>query len=304
MNSKRLTDAAAPSMDRRRCLIALAALMLAPRAFATSPATSPERVVALDWGLVQTLLALGLAPIASAENELYRDSVREPKLPASVQELGLRSEPNLELLQQLQPDLIMVGSDQGVLQPRLNAIAPTEIFADTAETGSPAERVARLTRDVATRIGRVVAAERYLASAWHTFDLARARCAPLRIAPLQVISVIDERRALVFGQGSLFDDVLTRLGLSNAWTTATNGWGYATIGFEQLAEQPQAQLAYFNATPGLEARLANNPLWRNLPSVRSGRAIKLPEVLFYGGMPSAVSFAQLLADRLPEISRV
>jgi iron complex transport system substrate-binding protein len=277
--------------------------MLAPRAFALTPAASLQRVVALDWGLVQTLLALGLAPIASAENELYRDSVREPQLPPSVQELGLRSEPNLELLQQLQPELIMVGSDQGVLQPRLNAIAPTEIFADTRETGTPAERVAQLTLDVATRIGRVAAAEHYLADAWQTFASARARCAPLGIAPLQVISVIDERRALVFGQGSLFDDVLRRLGLRNAWTTATNGWGYATIGFEQLAEQPDAQLAYFNATPGLEARLTNNPLWRNLPSVRAGRAIKLPEVLFYGGMPSAVSFAQLLAQKLPEVAR-
>src|SRR5476649_275427 len=49
-------------MDRRRCLLALAGLMLAPRAFALAPerATSPKRVVALDWGLVQTLLALGL----------------------------------------------------------------------------------------------------------------------------------------------------------------------------------------------------------------------------------------------------
>uniref|UniRef100_UPI00261091BB ABC transporter substrate-binding protein n=1 Tax=Pseudomonas sp. TaxID=306 RepID=UPI00261091BB len=208
----------------------------------------------------------------------------------------------VELLQQLQPDLILVGSDQSVLQPRLNAIAPTEIF-ETRDHGTPIEQVAQLTVDVATRIQRLAAGERYLANAWQTFAEAHRRCAHLNIAPLQVISVIDERRALVFGQGSLFDDVLVRLGLRNAWLTATNGWGYATIGFEQLAEQPDAQLVYFNAAPGLEPRLANNPLWRNLPSVRSGHAIKLPEVLFYGGMPSAVSFARLLAAQLPEVNR-
>lgn len=290
-------------IDRRRCLIALASLMLAPRSFAFGLPASFDRLVALDWGLVQTLLALGLSPIASAENELYRESVREPKLPATVLELGLRSEPNLELLQQLQPDLILLGSDQSVLQPRLNAIAPTEIF-ETRDHGTPIEQVAQLTLDVATRIQRLAAGEQYLTSAWQIFSDAHSRCAHLNVAPLHVISVIDERRALVFGQGSLFDDVLVRLGLHNAWLTATNGWGYATIGFEQLAEQPDAQLVYFNAAPGLEPRLANNPLWRNLPSVLSGHAIKLPEVLFYGGMPSAVSFAQLLAEHLPEVSRV
>ena len=302
MNRHRPTDRPALCIDRCRCLIALAGLLLAPRSFAFAAPAALERVVALDWGLVQTLLALGLAPIATAENDLYRESVREPQLPSSVLELGLRSEPNLELLQQLQPELIMVGSDQGVLQPRLNTIAPTEIF-ETRDSGTPSEQVAQLTREVAARIDRVAIGERYLTDAWQTFASARARCAHLVIAPLQVISVIDERRALVFGQGSLFDDVLLRLGLRNAWTSATNGWGYATIGFEQLAEQPDAQLVYFNATPGLEARLASNPLWRNLPSVRSRRAIKLPEVLFYGGMPSAVSFAQLLAERLPEVNR-
>lgn len=302
MSQRHSSNGPAVCVDRRRCLIALAGLMLAPRAFAIAAPTTPSRVVALDWGLIQTLLALELAPIATAENVLYRDSVREPPLPASVLELGLRSEPNLELLQQLQPDLIMIGSDQGMLQSRLNSIAPTELF-ETRERGTPVEQVAQLTRDVAARTGRTAMGERYLAGGWQTLASARTRCAHLEVAPLQVISVIDERRALIFGQGSLFNDVLVRLGLRNAWTASTNGWGYATIGFEQLAEQPDAQLVYFNATPGLEARLARNPLWRNLPSVRSGRAIKLPEVLFYGGMPSAISFAQLLSDRLTEASR-
>ncbi len=302
MNRHPPSDRPAPCVDRRRCLIALAAFMLAPRSFAFAAPAALERVVALDWGLVQTLLALDLTPIASAENDLYRESVREPQLPSSVLELGLRSEPNLELLQQLQPELIMVGSDQSVLLPRLNTIAPAELF-ETRDSGRPCEQVAQLTRDVAARIDRIAIGERYLTDAWQTLARARARCAHWVIAPLHVISVIDERRAMVFGQGSLFDDVLMRLGLRNAWTYATNGWGYATIGLEQLAERPDAQLVYFNANSGLEARLASNPLWRNLPSVRSGRAIKLPEVLFYGGMPSAVSFAQLLSEGLQEANR-
>ncbi|WPP02046.1 ABC transporter substrate-binding protein [Pseudomonas sp. HR96] len=282
---------------RRRCLIGLAALLLLPRAQASAAQAPLSQVAALDWGLVQTLLALGLTPAATAENALYRSSVREPQLPASVLELGLRSEPNLELLQELQPELILLGSDQAVLQDRLASIAASEVF-ETDDQGSPCEQVARLTLAVAHRIGRSEAAQRYLAHAWASLAEARQRCLALAPAALQVISVIDERRAMVFGRNSLFDDVLQRLGQRNAWVGQTNGWGFATIGFEQLAEQPEARLVYFNATPGLEQRLADNPLWRNLPSVRRQQAIKLPEVLFYGAMPSAVSFAELLSSHL------
>lgn len=305
MSAPRLAPlpASAPAfcIDRRRCLIGLAGLLLLPTALAApASATAPlNRVVALDWGLVQTLLALGLTPAASAENQLYRSSVREPSLPASVLELGLRSEPNLELLQELQPQLILLGGDQAVLQSRLASLATSEVF-ETVDQGSPCEQVAQLTREVARRIGRADAAEAYLQQAWATLASARERCAGVGSAPLQVISVINERRAMVFGRNSLFDDVLVRLGHRNAWLGTTNGWGFATVGFEQLAEQADARLVYFNATPGLEQRLAANPLWRNLPSVRRGQALKLPEVLFYGAMPSAVSFAEELSTRLLE----
>ncbi|GAC1039368.1 ABC transporter substrate-binding protein [Pseudomonas sp. No.117] len=281
-------------LSRRECLLGLACAWALPALAASAPL---QRLVALDWGLVQTLLALGMVPVASAENGLYRSSVREPALPPQVLELGLRSEPNLELLAQLRPQLILLGGDQRPLQARLAGLAPCEVY-ETSDQGSPCEQAAALTLAIGQRLGCDARAEAYVARAWATLAQARTRLAEQDRETLQVISVIDERRAMVFGHGSLFDDVLTRLGQHNAWSGATNGWGYATVGFEQLASAPQARLVYFNATPGLEQRLAGNALWRNLPSVRQGRAILLPEVLFYGTLPSAVTFAELLSRRL------
>lgn len=106
---------------RRRLLTAMA---LSPLLFSLpsqAAATPPDlaRIVALEWLPVELLLALGITPLAVADIHNYNLWVEEPKMPASVIDVGQRTEPNLELLQQL----------------RLAVAAVAGIRADAAKAG-------------------------------------------------------------------------------------------------------------------------------------------------------------------------
>ena len=100
-----------------------------------------------------------------------------------------------------------------------------------------------------------------------------------------------------FGFDSLFGSTLERLGLQNAWSGGTRFSFLAPVPIEELAGLPDARLVIIGADPP-EARrsLSRSILWRALPPVAKGRLYQLPEVNAFGGVPSALRFAQLLAE--------
>src|SRR5690554_7674114 len=55
------------------------------------------RVATVDWTLVETLMSLGVVPVAAAQIKDYQAWVAEPALPESVVDIGLRGQPNREL---------------------------------------------------------------------------------------------------------------------------------------------------------------------------------------------------------------
>ena len=95
-------------ISRRRLLTAMA---LSPLLWnmrnAHAAAIDPTRIVALEWLPVELLLALGVAPYGVADVQSYNLWVNEPALPASVIDVGLRTEPNLELLTQMKPSWLV-----------------------------------------------------------------------------------------------------------------------------------------------------------------------------------------------------
>ncbi|HCT5143128.1 TPA: Fe(3+)-hydroxamate ABC transporter substrate-binding protein FhuD, partial [Klebsiella pneumoniae] len=86
-------------ITRRRLLIAMAlSPLLWQMRGAQAADVDPQRVVALEWLPAELLLALGVTPYGVADIPNYRLWVNEPALPDSVIDVGLRTEPNLELL--------------------------------------------------------------------------------------------------------------------------------------------------------------------------------------------------------------
>lgn len=101
-------------LTRRRLLTAMAlSPLLWQMNTAQAAAIDPRRIVALEWLPVELLLALGITPYGVADVPNYKLWVSEPPLPDSVIDVGLRTEPNLELLTEMKPSFMVWSAGYG-----------------------------------------------------------------------------------------------------------------------------------------------------------------------------------------------
>lgn len=279
---------------RRRTLLAAVPALAAIPARAGAP-----RVVALDFGLAETLLALGVVPVGLPGPADYRRWVVDPALPDGVADVGQRTQPNLELLAALAPDAILAVPEQDAILPQLHRIAPVLRVPLHTPQQRPWDRSVEAARAIGTRLGRADAAEQLIAAVERRHAAARAALAGRAVRPLLLASFLDPRHLRVYGAGSILQAGLDRLGLSNAWTGRTSVWGSATVGLEALAPLEDAVLfAIDPQPPDLAAVLDASPLWRALPFVQARRVFTLPPVLMFGTLPAADRLAALLPPRL------
>lgn len=87
-------------------------------------AQTAPRIAAIDWAMLETVVALGVTPVAATELIQFRKDAVEPPVPAEVTDLGLRGAPNFELLHLSRPDLILISPFYTRYTGRLEAIAP------------------------------------------------------------------------------------------------------------------------------------------------------------------------------------
>ncbi len=287
------------AFSRRSVLLLLGSAPAAGRCALAAPPT--RRVAVLDWAIAETMIALGHDPIAVVAAMDWSRFVIEPALPPGVADIGLEQQINYELLAELRPELILTSPFSQELEPVLRRIAPTERFSVFEPTRVPLECPRALMRTLAARLGCAPQADEFLRRADALLESYRGRIASLRPRPVLVISFLDARHARVYGGNGLFQNVLDRIGVVNAWTGATNYWGFATVGIESLATAADVRLVVIDPVP-VDARptLAQSPLWLSLPFVRAGQVSVLPPVLMFGAMPAALRFARVLLAALEQ----
>ncbi|AHM75684.2 iron-hydroxamate transporter substrate-binding subunit [Yersinia hibernica] len=289
-----------PGLTRRRLLTALALsplLYSLPAGAANSLKIDSSRVVALEWLPVELLLALGVVPYGVADTHNYRLWVEEPALPASVIDIGQRTEPNLELLQQMAPSLILMSEGFGPSAEKLAPIAPSMSFAFNQQGSSPLAAGQHSLRALGQRLGLEAVAEQHVADFNHFMQTARQHFAATHKTSLLMFSLLDTRHALVIGQGSLFQDVLNELNINNAWQGETNMWGSAVVGIERLATvKPGRAMCFVHGNNEILQQVTRTPLWQSMSFVRQNQLQILPAVWFYGATLSAMRFVRLLAS--------
>lgn len=283
------------AMRRRTLLQAIALFPLAGMACRVGASSlSTPRLVVLDWGLVETLLAMGIVPAGVAEIEGYHANVVTPVIPAQVPDVGLRLAPNLEWLQQLAPDYILINSSQESQRAMLERIAPVRAFAIYSDNGTPYQHAITATRQLGELCHQQAAAAQLIAQAAHA--LQSSLPPDTTHLPLLLIRFFDARHIGVYGQHSLFQDVLNAFGLTNGWQQATDYWGISVTGLDSLAASREVRILYFTPLPANMTRgLADNALWHALPAVQAGHSAALPAFWGFGMLPSAIRFAQQLA---------
>jgi ABC-type Fe3+-hydroxamate transport system substrate-binding protein len=272
-------------------------LLLASR----ESAAARLRIAALDWVSAQNVMALGVEPLAMPEIDIYRRVVVAPDPGPATRELGLREEPNFELLASLKPDMQIYSAEMLPLLPKLQGISPTIRFdADPPEGTLDLWQAGH---DALLRLGAALgmeqAAQAYARACNDELDHGRERMRGYDGRPVYVATVLDGRRMLMFGRNSLFQSVLNRYGVVNAWDGPTSHFGHITVSVDQLLRQPEARLlAVGTDRPEHLARALKAPVIASLPFSRAGRVVIVPNVLFYGGLPPARRFARLAADAL------
>lgn len=257
------------------------------------------QLATVDWTIAETLVAID-APISGvAQQQDYYDWVGEPRIPASATDLGLRTQPNFELLAQLAPEQILISPMFAALTPRLERIAPVTTLALFSPGIDTWQEMQTLTRQLGELTDRQAQAEQ-LISETQALMVSLRETQP-DVAPLLMVQFMDARHVRVFGENSLYNAVLEQLGLANAWDQPTNAWGFSLSGIEALAHYPEATLVIIDPLPmGIEEKLEESGLWQQLPSVKSANLLRLPPVWSFGALPSAQRFARVLTAELKE----
>ena len=262
-----------------------------------------RRIAAVDWAAAESLLALGIAPLAVADTGYYNQ--RMPQLlPAATHDVGPFWEVNLELLDRLRPDLIFIGAASLFMTPRLSEIAPVEVVEDM--TGDKAYgRAAAILRQCGRAAGHPSSqVEAVLSNIEQRMQSLATRVS--RVRPVCIL-LPDQSgsRAIVYGNGSMPGAVVTRLGLQNGWQGPTNANGFIQVGFDQLMSLDDAvfmQIEIPSLAPQTNRALGNSQLWHRLPAVRQGRVVRMQQFYPFGGCISALHLAEALTRALQDPS--
>ncbi|MDH7625426.1 ABC transporter substrate-binding protein [Aeromonas salmonicida] len=265
--------------------------------------TQVLRIATVDWTIAETLLALGVTPLAVGDVSAYRAWVGEPLLPADVVDIGLRAQPNRELLAELKPDRILISPLAAPLAPTLSRIAPVQSIALYDPQTDLWQRLHEATLTIAALVNKTAEANVLLTDLNRELEQMK-QTLPAELPPLLVVQFIDESHVRVFGRHSLFEAVMQRLGLRNAWQGETNAWGFSVASIEQFMALPAARLVVVDPIPvGVSERLQEPGLWQHLPLVQQAPVLHLPAVWSFGGVLAARRFATLLSEALQKDAR-
>jgi ferric hydroxamate transport system substrate-binding protein len=271
---------------------------------------TPERVVALEWNYAEYLLALGVKPVGSAEIESMHEWVNlKNNSFEGVVDIGGRVEPNLEVVTQLEPDLIIgeVGFN-GEYYEQLNAIAPTLLFnhypnpAEENVTGL--ERMEEELVAIGEVLNRQDEAVKALERMNATIEGAKATVEGGELASnpfvlVQAWMFEGDVTMRIFTDNSQPIEIMQRMGMENAWDAEFTSDGFTDISLEQLTPVQNANFFYVSGAESediFEETFRNNPVWNNLNFVREGRVYELePDTWPFGGPISAEVIAERVA---------
>jgi ABC-type Fe3+-hydroxamate transport system substrate-binding protein len=248
---------------------------------------TPDRVVAIEWNLVEYVLALGVQPVAIADIEGYEQWVTTPvELASDVADVGLRYEPSLESIAAAEPDLILGTTDRDeAIYDQLSKIAPTLLLPPypTEEGETPVEDINETLRTIATALNREAEATRVIAHMEATLadGAAAIEAAGLADRPFILAQAFTSENVptlRLFTNESLFGFVLTKLGLENSWEGEPEPWGFNTVTVEALVDAPPETLFFYVVQDNdniFTDQLQDDPIWTSLPFVQEGHTYSL-----------------------------
>ncbi|ABN75088.1 ABC-type Fe3+-hydroxamate transport system, periplasmic component; FhuD [Actinobacillus pleuropneumoniae serovar 5b str. L20] len=269
--------------------------------FVISCGVKAKSFATLDWTVAETLIALGEKPVAVGDVKSYQQWVGEPALPNDTLDLGVRMQPNPELiltLKQGDHDLHFINSSfyaqaTATLEP-FSSVTLVDFYTE----GDAWQNIVNASRKVAFIADKQAEFEALMTSYWQKIDEIRPLVQPYLERPIALVQFIDTRHLRIYAANSPFGAVLSQLGFHNAWSGSQNAWGFETIDVTQLAKlAPNSRLVVVKPYPAnIGSALRYNTLWQHLAMAKD--PLILPAVWTFGGIPSAQRFAEMFANGL------
>lgn len=264
--------------------------------------SAPENVVVISTGQADALVTLGTVPIGSTAGD-GADTVPEYLTEAypddaealgDVTNVGSRTDPDLESIANLDPDLILVNQagadDPAALYESLTEIAPTVV---TQGTGLYWKQDFLLLADA---MGQTQEAESWLDEYQQdAADLGESVDDDLTVSFLRK----NGDRTRIFGVASFPGSVTEDAGLarpdSQDFTDATS----VDLSDEEI-QQADADWIFYGVQGGDASELTDLALWPTLSAVESDQAVQVDDDTFYlnAGPTAARSVLTELEDTL------
>ncbi|MCE7645021.1 ABC transporter substrate-binding protein [Vibrio fluvialis] len=231
----------------------------------------PQRIVALEFSFVDALAAVDVSPVGIADDN--DPSRLLPAVSAKLgqwQSVGTRSQPSLEVIASLKPDLIIADVDRhSAVYRDLSKIAPTLLLPSRRETYEDNLKSAAIIGKV---IGKEAEMQQRLAQHHQLMDHYAAQLSGLNNQTVQ-FGVARENGFYAHAAESYAGGVIHALGLA-APTGLRNENASRQISLEQLlALNPNYLVVGDYTEQSIVSRWQKQPLWNVLNAVRAKQVL-------------------------------
>lgn len=244
---------------------------------------NPQKVVVFDNGSLDTLDALGVGDrvIGAATKNLpsYLDKYKD------VESAGGIKEPDLEKINQLQPDLIIISGRQSDYKEELAKIAPTLYLA--VDTKGPWESVQQNVNALAEIFGKEDKAKEELATLTKEIEETKEKASKLEQTAL--VTLVNEGQLSAYGSGSRFGLVHDVFGFKQADDQIEASTHGQSVSYEYILEKNPGILFVVDRTKAIggddsKDNVSANELVAQTDAGKNDQVISLqPDVWYLSG---------------------
>ena len=265
----------------------------------------PKRVVALEYSFVDALVSLGIKPVGIADDG-KKDNIIEPikDKVGNYKSVGSRKQPNLEVISELKPDLIIADSNRHKSNyDQLSKIAPTILLPSL---DSDYKENIEAFKTIAKALSKDKEANQRLKEHKEKIDKYKKEISmnkELKVLP----AVISQSGFLAHSDKSYVGQFLRELGFKEALTKQVADQlpeylnaPYLNMNSEQLAEvNPERMFIMVHGEKDPHyTKMKNDPVWKDIDAVKHHRVHIVDRQTWskFRGLISSEEIAKELAE--------
>ena len=226
---------------------------------------TPSRVVALEYSFVDALAQVGVSPVGVADdNKVDRILPQIREKIAAWQSVGTRSQPSLEVIASLKPDLIIADpSRHTAVFEELKKIAPTVMFDSRHESYQEnletAQKIGDLVGKSAEMKAKINEHNDYIANIAKNLGVQGKKAS---------FGTSREDKFNIQNDNGYVGSFLTTLGF--APTKLNSDQAFVEINLEQLVmEKPEYLFIAHYRDESIARKWEAEPLWKAIPAVKA-----------------------------------